>query len=124
MANQRHKKGQLQMLPIMMMAQVLSMVLFIWYGITCLFSERMVSEFTRYHLPHLRVLTGTLQLAGGLGIMVGHFYRPILLLSAGGLAAMMFIALLTRFRVRDPLHLAIPSFCLCILNIFIFATAL
>ena len=109
---------------ITMMAQGLSMVLFIWYGLTCLFSERMVSEFTRYHLSHLRVLTGALQLAGGLGILVGHFYRPILLLSAGGLAMMMFVALLTRFRIRDPLPLAIPSFCLCILNIFIFATAL
>lgn len=83
-----------------------------------------MTEFIRYQLPHLRVITGLLQIAGSLGIIAGHFYRPILLLSAGGLAAMMFIALLTRFRIRDPLYLAIPSFSMCVLNLFIFANAL
>ncbi len=84
----------------------------------------MVAEFRRYQLPHLRMLTGTLQLAGSLGIIVGHFRRPVLVFSAAGLAAMMFIALITRFRLRDPFYLAIPALCLYVLNLFIFGTAL
>ena len=100
------------------------MVLFLWYGAMCLFSKMMLAEFARYKLPHLRVITGSLQLLGSVGILAGHVYRPILLLSAGGLAAMMFIALLTRWRIRDPFYLAIPAFCLCLLNLWIFAEAL
>lgn len=109
---------------ITIIAQAISILLFLWYGLACLFSSMMVAEFIRYQLPHLRVLTGLLQIAGSLGIIAGHFYRPILLLSAGGLAVMMLIALITRFRVGDPLYLAVPSFCLCVLNLFIFTSAL
>ncbi len=105
-------------------AQGISFVLFAWYGTSCLFSKRMISEFERYQLPRLRQFTGILQVAASLGLLVGHFYRPVLLLSAGGLAAMMFLALVTRIRIRDPLYLAIPAFSLLALNLFIVFSAL
>ena len=80
----------------------------------------MVEEFARWRVPTLRILTGALQVAAGLGILLGHFFfRPILLLSAGGLAAMMFCALLARIRIRDRVMNAIPAFLLMLLNIFI-----
>lgn len=106
------------------LAQDISIVLFALYGISCFVSRRTAAEFERYGLPHLRVLTGVLQVAGSLGLIVGHFYPPLLVLAAGGLAAMMFIAMLTRFKIRDPLYLAIPSFSLCILNSLIVVAAL
>ena len=69
----------------------------------------MVVEFERYCLARFRVFTGTLQVAGSLGLVVGHFYRAILLLSAGGLATIMFLAVITRVKIRDPLYAAIPA---------------
>jgi hypothetical protein len=104
-------------------AQVLSILLFAWYGLSCFFSQTMIAEFDRYHLPRQRVLTGVLQLAGSVGLIVGHFNRPILLLAAGGLTLMMFLAVVTRFKIKDPLYKALPAFSLFILNLYIFIAA-
>jgi hypothetical protein len=100
-------------------AQCISIVSFAWYGASCFWSETIALEFNRYGLKRLRKLTGTLQLAASLGLIVGHFCRPILLLSAGGLSVMMFFAVITRLRIRDPLYAAIPAFALFSLNLFI-----
>ena len=105
-------------------AQTISAILFAWFGLSAIFSESMVAEFKRYGLSRFRVLTGMLQVAGSLGIIVGHFYTPILLISAGGLTAMMFLGVMTRVRIKDPLSAALPAFALCVLNLFIFAAAL
>ncbi len=105
-------------------AQSISAILFGFYGLYALFSESMVREFARYGLARFRVLTGVLQVAGSVGIVIGHFYSPLLLLSAGGLTAMMILGVITRVRIKDPLSAAIPAFSLAVLNFFIFATAL
>jgi hypothetical protein len=84
----------------------------------------MVEEFKRYRLDRFRVLTGVLQVAGSLGILVGHVSRPILLLSSAGLAVMMFLGVVTRLRIKDPFYAAIPAFALCLLNLYVFAAAL
>lgn len=105
-------------------AQTISAILFAWFGLNALLSESMVAEFKRYRLARFRVLTGMLQVAGSLGIIVGHFYRPILLISAGGLTAMMLLGVITRVRIKDPLFAALPAFALAVLNLFIFAAAL
>ena len=84
----------------------------------------MIEEFDRYGLKKQRVLTGVLQVAGSVGLVVGNFNRPILLLSSGGLAVMMFLAVATRFKIRDPLYKALPAFSLCLLNAFVFVMGL
>ena len=109
---------------IKFIAQAISAILFAWYGLNALLSESMVAEFKRYGLARFRVLTGMLQVSASLGIIVGHYYRPILLISAGGLAAMMFLGVITRVRIKDPLPAALPAFALCVFNLFIFAGAL
>lgn len=106
------------------LAEGISAVSFGWYGLTCFFSKAMVAEFERWRLPTLRILTGTLQIAAGVGLILGHFFsRPVLLVSAGGLAAMMFCALLARLRVRDHPYAALPAFSLMVLNLFIVFSA-
>ena len=105
-------------------AQGISAALFAGYGISCFISERMVAEFARYRLARQRILTGVLQVAGSLGLVAGHFSRPLLLISAGGLATMMFLAVVTRFRIRDPLYAAIPAFSLFALNLYIVLVAI
>ena len=105
-------------------AQGISFAVFAWYGMGCFLSKTMISEFDRYQLPHLRKSTGVLQVAASIGLLIGHFSRPILLLSAVGLSAMMFLAVITRIKIRDPFYLAIPAFFLCALNLFIAFSAI
>lgn len=102
---------------------MVSVVSFGYYGISCFSSNRMRLEFERYKVPQLRQLTGGLQIAGSLGIVAGYWLRPILALSAGGLMLMMIYAVITRFRIRDPLYAAIPAFSLALLNAYIVFTA-
>ena len=105
-------------------AQAISIASFAWYGMSCFVSAAMVTEFERYRLARFRSLTGMLQVAGSLGLLAGYFFRPPLLLSAGGLAAMMLLGVLVRLKIRDPLVAAIPAFAYLALNLFIFAAAL
>jgi len=50
---------------------VFSGVTFLGYGGLCLISPSMEREFTRFGLANLRVVTGGLELLGGLGLLMG-----------------------------------------------------
>ncbi len=99
-------------------AVALSSASFAWYGLNCFLSRRMATEFERYWLARLRRITGTMQIAASLGMVAGAAdarFRPLLTLSAAGLAALMFLAVLVRLRIRDPWTTALPAFgCLCL----------
>lgn len=112
------------MLRVLPFAQGLAMVSFGWYGAGCFLSQRVIADHARYGSPHLRVLTGLLQLAGSLGLLAGYFSRVLLLLSAGGLAALMLAALLFRIRLRDPVAAMLPALGFLGLNLFIFILAI
>ena len=104
--------------------QGISIVAVAWYGTISLRSGSMVTEFERYGLARLRVLTGTIQILGSLGLFAGYFFRPLLALSAGGFAAMMLLAVLVRIQIRDPIPAMVPAFALFCLNLFLAASAL
>ena len=108
---------------IAQVARIISVISFGFYGIACFTSSRMRLEFERYGVPELRQLTGGLQIAGALGIVVGYWCWPILALSAGGLTLMMIYAVITRFKIRDPLYAALPALSLALLNAYIVFTA-
>jgi len=105
-------------------AQSISAIFFAGYGLHALLSDGMVAEFKRYGLARFRVLTGALQVLGSLGMVVGQLYHPALLLAAAGLTAMMILAVITRFRIRDPVIAALPALSLGVLNAYIFVSAL
>ena len=100
-------------------AQGISIIAFAWYGTFSLRSPSMVAEFERYGMARLRVLTGTIQILGSLGLLAGFFFRPLLVLSAGGFAVMMLAAVLVRIRIRDPISAMVPAFVLLCLNLFL-----
>lgn len=109
-----------------LVAVVLSSAAFAWFGLTCFLSRKAVTEFARYRLAGLRGITGVAQIAASAGLMVGAAddrLRPLLTLSAVGLAAMMFVALLVRLRIRDPWMAALPAFGLLCLNLYIAVSA-
>lgn len=99
---------------------LVSSISFLGYGIMLLRSEEMQIEFKRFKLEKLMVLTGVLEILGGLGLLVGFYIDIILLLSSGGLSALMFFAFLVRIKMRDSVLVSLPSLFFMILNFFIF----
>jgi hypothetical protein len=81
----------------------------------------MKTEFQRYGLSEFRKLTGTLELLGGTGLLVGqYYYSPLITLSASGLALLMFLGVIVRIRTRDPLIEILPALILMVVNLKIF----
>ena len=98
---------------------VLSIGLFLYFGFACLFANGMVAEFDRFGLSRFRRLTGSLELLGALGLIVGYALPLLRLLSAVGLALLMLLAVVTRLRVRDSLLETVPAAVLLLVNAFI-----
>jgi hypothetical protein len=99
---------------------LISAALFIFYGLLILLTNHMKFEFKRYDLEKFRTLTGYLELAGGIGQLIGLFYPILLILSSIGLSLLMFLGTIVRLRVRDPWIDLIPAIFLMLLNISIF----
>lgn len=80
----------------------------------------MQSEFKRFGLERIGILTIVLELLGAAGLLCGLVYKPILLLSAGGLALLMFFGVLVRIKSKDSLFVSLPALFLMGLNLYIF----
>jgi hypothetical protein len=103
---------------------LVSSTLFLFYGIACLSFEAMKRDFERFGLSRFRTLTGTLEVLGALGLIVGQFWPPLVPLSAGGLALLMVLGVAVRIRVRDSLAQTLPALVLMCVNVFIAWVAL
>jgi hypothetical protein len=103
---------------------VVSSSLLLFYGVACLSFEGMKREVERFGLSRFRTVTGTLGVLGALGLIVGQFWPPLLPLSAGGLALLMFPGVAVRIRVRDSLAQTLPALMLMCVNLFIAWVAL
>lgn len=99
---------------------ILSSSAFLYYGIECLLSQKMKDEFARFGLKKQRVLTAYLQLAGGLGLLVGYFFSPILIfVAAAGLTLLMLLGFAVRIKIRDSIPESLPSLILGLVNLYI-----
>jgi hypothetical protein len=90
---------------------------FIFYGLLCLLTDHMKIEFKRYGFSQFRKLTGTLELLGGAGLLLGQYYTPLLILSAAGLALLMFLGVIVRLKTKDQLIEILPAFILMVINL-------
>jgi hypothetical protein len=107
------------MTPAYHISTLLSIGLFLGYGATCLFGNGMVAEFERFDMARFRRLTGSLELLGALGLLVGYWIPLLQLFSAVGLAMLMFLGVATRLRVRDSVVQTVPAVVLMLVNGFI-----
>jgi len=97
-----------------------SSIAFIYFGINCFYSKFIIAEFIRYELPKFRKLTGFLQLLGALGLLVGLYFSPILLLLAStGLCVLMLFGFIVRLKIKDNFVKSSPSFVFAALNLCI-----
>jgi hypothetical protein len=103
---------------------LISSLSFIGYGIAYFISPQMKTEFKRFGLEKAGALTAVLEILGAVGLLVGLKFPLILLISAGGLALLMFLGVAIRIKVKDNLWITLPALFYMILNSFIFFISL
>jgi hypothetical protein len=93
---------------------------FIYFGINCFYSKFIVSEFIRYGLARFRRLTGVLQIVGALGLLIGLYVYPLLLLlSSIGLALLMLAGFIVRIKIKDNFLKSSPAVMFAAINLII-----
>ena len=107
------------MYPLFDLARITSITSFFFYGTTCLLSERMRGEFIRYGLSKFRKLTGSLQILGSLGLLLGYAYPLLTTVSASGLCLLMLLGVGVRLKIHDPWYMVVPAFAYAMLNFVI-----
>ena len=80
----------------------------------------MKGEFKRFKLEKLGLFTIVLEFLGASGLLVGLLFKPLILLSSGGLALLMLIGLIVRIKLRDSLWVSLPALFYMGLNAYIF----
>lgn len=77
----------------------------------------MILEFKRFGMTDTqRLITGSLQLLGAAGVIVGLFIPIIGLLASGGLTFMMLVAFMVRIKIKDGFLQSSPSLLFLVLN--------
>jgi hypothetical protein len=89
---------------------------FLVFGWLCVFSSRMRVEFERYQLAKFRMLVGCLEILGGLGVLLGLLWSPLMIFSASGLALLMLLGVGVRVRIKDRFLQTLPAAVLLIVN--------
>ena len=97
----------------------LSATLFLYYGLSVLFSDAMVTEFDQFGLPDLRKVTGILELLGAVGLFVGYLIPPLVIAASGGLALLMALGLAVRFRSGSSLQDSLAALAMLLINLYI-----
>jgi small basic protein len=64
-----------------------------------------------------------LECLGALGLLAGHFNRPLLIAAAAGLALLMLLGIATRVRIGDSLVQMLPAAVLLAMNAFVLGVA-
>ena len=97
---------------------------FLAYSISYFILPHMKKEFKRFNIEKLGLLTIILEILGAVGLIIGLLFKPILLISSGGLAILMLLALVIRIKSKDSLLISLPAIFYMILNTFILYLAI
>ena len=96
---------------LIIIAQVVLGLLFVLIGSMTVAGMKMfVENFRRFGYPQwFRIVTGSLEVLGGIGLLIGIWLPWLAALASAGLALVMLGAVLTHLRTRDPLNkIALP----------------
>lgn len=103
---------------------VVSVVLFLYYGLSCLFTDAMTEEFERFGLARFRRFTGILEILGAVGLLIGYALPSVTIIASAGLSLLMVLGVATRIRVRDRFLQIVPALVLMLANAFVLYDAL
>ncbi|TRO66485.1 DoxX family protein [Christiangramia sabulilitoris] len=93
---------------------------FLFFGVSCFFTEHMRNEFIRYGLGKQLKLVGSLQIAGAIGLGLGYLYLlELSILAASGLMVLMILGFGVRLKIRDTFLQSSPSILYALINAYI-----
>jgi hypothetical protein len=92
---------------------------FMAYSISYFVSPHMESEFERFNLKHLGLFIIILEILGAFGLLLGLFFKPILIIASCGLSVLMLLGFITRIKVKDGFLVSFPAIFYMILNGYI-----
>ena len=99
---------------------LVSSLSFIAYTLAFLFTAGLRSEFKALKVEKFSNLVVLLEFLGAIGLLVGYFYKPILLLSSLGLSTLMFLGVLLRIIHKNHFKFTLQALFFMILNAYIF----
>tara|TARA_Y100000385_G_scaffold72105_1_gene72468 strand:+ start:582 stop:935 length:354 start_codon:yes stop_codon:yes gene_type:complete len=97
-----------------------SAISFFIYGINSFFSKKMILEYERWGYKNQRIILGSCQLMGGLGLIVGLAVPLILSVSSFLLMCMMLTAVFVRIKLKEKVVKMLPAIFYALLNLIIF----
>tara|TARA_Y100000385_G_C12932739_1_gene567481 strand:- start:452 stop:796 length:345 start_codon:yes stop_codon:yes gene_type:complete len=97
-----------------------SAISFVVYGINSFFSKRMVVEYERWGFKNQRVILGTCQVLGGLGLLVGLVIPLLLSVTSFLLMCMMLAAVFVRIQLKEKVIQMLPALLYVAVNLMIF----
>ena len=97
-------------IPIIILQVVLGLLFVAIGSMTAAGRKMFVENFRRFGYPQwFRVVTGTLEVLGGLGLLIGIWLPWLAALASAGLTLVMLGAVSTHLRTREPLQkIALP----------------
>ena len=105
---------------ILIVSVLISSLSFLGYSISYFTSSHMKNEFERFNLKKFAPVVIFFEILGAIGLLVGLYINPILMISSGGLAILMFLGVVTRFKLKDSFLVTLPALFYMILNAVIF----
>ncbi len=97
-----------------------SAISFIIYGVNSFVSKKMISEYERWGYKNQRIVLGSCQLLGGLGLFVGLAVPLILSVASFLLMCMMLTAVFVRIKLKEKVVKMLPAILYVALNLIIF----
>lgn len=79
----------------------------------------MRQEYDRYGLPKFKVLMGSLQILGALGLVIGIQVPWVGQLASSGLALLMLCGVGVRIKIKDTVLQTMPAFGYMVLNAYL-----
>lgn len=99
---------------------IFTAVSFIIYGNSSFISRRMKSEFSRWGFSNHRKTVGSLQILGGIGLLLGIKFNVLLIVTSICFIMMMSVAIFIRIKIKDNITDILPAITYLFLSIMIF----
>lgn len=97
---------------------------FIAYALMFVITPKMRVEFDKLNIRKYSIVIVTLEALGGLGLIVGLFIPPILILSSGGLTILMLLALIMRLYNMNNFKFMYQALFFFLVNGYIFTQSI
>ncbi len=92
-------------IPIIVVQVVLGLLFLVIGSMTVAGRKLFVENFRRFGYPQwFRIVTGSLEVLGGIGLLIGVWLPWLAALASAGLTLVMLGAFLTEVRSREPLQ--------------------